>query len=78
MADMVNHPPHYNASNGIECIDVIQASVQPGESPFCSYLHGNVIKYIFRAFMKGNPIQDMQKARWYLNRLIAELEKEEG
>ena len=58
--DMVNHPPHYN-QKGIECIDAIEAATDVG---FEYYLQGNIInKY-------KNGIEDLEKAQWYLNKLI--------
>lgn len=69
--DMVNHPPHY-VRGGIEVIDVIEA--------FTSDLQGmdaidtaNVIKYILR-WKHKNGLEDLEKARWYLNHLIGRLE----
>ena len=70
--DMVNHPPHYN-QKGIECIDAIEAATADGSE---YYLQGNIIKYIWRYRYK-NGIQDLEKAKWYLNRLIAK-ETENG
>lgn len=70
--DQVNHPNHYT-SGGIECIDAIRASMSPDE--FRGLLKGNVIKYVWRYRLKGKPVQDLEKAAWYLSRLI-ELEKE--
>ena len=64
-ADMVNSPPHYN-QHGIECIDAIQAATNKG---FHYYLQGNIIKYIWRYPYK-NGKQDLQKAAWYLKKLI--------
>ena len=61
--DNVNHPAHYKVG-GIETIDFIEAKK-------LSYNLGNVVKYITRADHKGNTIEDLQKARWYLNREIA-------
>lgn len=61
-ADMVNHPPHYK-TGGIETIDFIEAKK-------LDYHLGNVVKYITRADHKGNELQDLQKARWYLDRAI--------
>lgn len=71
-ADMVNHPPHYKASGGLECIDAIRASL--GQDGFVAYCRGNVQKYLWRADFKGARLQDMRKAAWYLNRAIEELE----
>ena len=63
--DMVNHPPHYNKS-GIETIDAIQAMTGDG---FQSYLQGNILKYLWRYPYK-NGVEDLKKARWYLEALI--------
>jgi len=63
--DRVNSPAHYNKSN-IETIDIIQSVVGDG---FESYLQGNILKYICRYKYK-NGTEDLEKARWYLNRLI--------
>ena len=65
--DMVNHPPHYKVG-GIEVIDFIEAK-QLG------YNLGNVVKYVSRSGKKGtDAIQDLQKARWYLERAIQRAE----
>lgn len=64
--DLVNHPPHYK-TGGIETIDFIEAKA-------LGYHLGNVVKYITRADHKGTPLQDLKKARWYLDREIARLE----
>lgn len=66
--DLVNHPPHYK-QGGIETIDFIEAKE-------LNYHLGNAVKYITRADHKGNRLQDLQKARWYLDREIANLSKE--
>jgi hypothetical protein len=69
--DLVNSPPHYNQA-GIECVDAIAAATDDG---FQYYLQGNIIKYLWRYRYK-NGIQDLEKAQWYLNKLIETLEKE--
>ena len=69
--DLVNSPPHYNQA-GIECVDAIAAATGDG---FQYYLQGNIIKYLWRYRYK-NGIQDLEKAQWYLNKLIETLEKE--
>lgn len=69
--DMVNNPAHY-ADSAIECIDAIAASMS--RDAFLGYLKGNVQKYVWRHEKKAKPAEDLKKARWYLNRLIAELE----
>jgi hypothetical protein len=60
--DLVNAPPHYTAG-GIETIDFIEAKK-------LNYNLGNAVKYISRADHKGNRIQDLQKAKWYIEREI--------
>ena len=64
----VNHPRHYNAG-GIEVIDAIEE----WKMGFCD---GNVIKYVARHKHKGKPIEDLKKAKWYLERLIQQYEQE--
>jgi len=64
--DMVNSPTHYNQA-GIECIAAIQAALGPN---FKYYLQGNVMKYMWRFDYKGKPLEDLQKAQWYLNTLL--------
>jgi len=68
-ADMVNSPSHYNQS-GIECIAAIQAALGPN---FKYYLQGNIMKYLWRFDYKGKPIEDLQKAQWYLNTLLEDV-----
>ena len=65
--DMVNSPPHYTAG-GIETIDFIEAKE-------LGYNLGNVVKYITRSGHKGNKLEDLEKAQWYLNRVINNLKK---
>lgn len=74
-ADAVNHPPHYTAG-GIECIDAIK-SAMTGLSGFEGYCTGNIIKYLWR-WKHKNGVQDLEKARWYLDRLILEEKLEAG
>lgn len=68
MADLVNHPPHYTAGR-VETIDVIEDTIQHAPDVVAGYLQGQVIKYISRLWLKGNALQDAQKAGWYLQRL---------
>ena len=67
MSDMVNSPDHYT-SGGIETIDFIEAKLTG--YGFRAYLRGNIIKYISRAGSKGDRLEDLEKAQWYLNKLI--------
>lgn len=70
--DAVNHPSHYTAG-GIECIDCIKSAL--GEN-FMGFLIGNVIKYAYR-YRNKNGLEDLKKARWYLDRAIKEVEGNE-
>ena len=65
--DVVNSPPHYK-SGGIEAIEGIEASMAP--EAYAGYLKGNIMKYMWRYERKGKPVEDLKKARWYLDRLI--------
>lgn len=78
MSSTVDHPPHYNAlpaqcecGKPIECIQVVEVM------GFCI---GNAVKYLWRAEHKGNALQDLQKALWYINREVEKRTKqvEEG
>lgn len=70
--DAVSHPSHYT-SGGVECIDGIRAALAPEE--YRGYLRGNVLKYIWRCRLKGG-VEDLRKARVYLDWLIEEMEEE--
>ena len=73
ITDMINSPPHYTDSlakcdkcgHSIECIEVTR---------YLPFNVGNIIKYLWR-FDKKNGVEDLKKARWYLDDLIKELEK---
>lgn len=59
----VNHPKHYNSNpSGIECITVVE---------HMSFNVGNAMKYLWRADHKDAPIQDLEKAKWYIEREIS-------
>lgn len=73
-ADMVNHPPHYT-HGGVECIDAIRAAL--GEEGYRAFLRGTVTKYLWRMMHKGSPLQDAEKALWYLGRLVESLKGED-
>ena len=66
--DPVNKPPHYLLSGGVECIDYMRQVL--GLQGFIDYCHGNVIKYQHRYKYKGKPIEDMEKAQYYLDKMI--------
>ncbi|AOE41247.1 hypothetical protein BEE12_16140 [Pantoea agglomerans] len=69
----IDHPAHYNAGN-IECIDALRACMT--HEQFCGFLKGNVMKYCWRAGLKGAATEDLEKARWYQERLIAEMRQQ--
>ena len=71
--DMVNHPSHYKAKNGMEVIDVIEAFTANLEGYEATHT-GNVIKYICR-WKEKSGLEDLKKAQWYLNRLIKNIEE---
>jgi len=67
--DPVHHPAHYTSHPcGLEIIDITKHH---------GFLTGNILKYVFRHKLKGQPIQDLKKARWYIDKAISELEKEQ-
>ncbi len=66
MADVVNHPPHYTAHpSGVECIQITE---------HMGFNLGNAVKYVWRADLKGDAIEDLRKAAWYVEREIARRE----
>lgn len=65
MGNVINHPDHYQLKNGMEVIDIISAVTD-----IESVCKGNIIKYICRE-EKKNGIEDLKKADWYLQYLIA-------
>lgn len=71
MTDNVNHPNHYT-NGGIECIDALEAATKglTGIEAVCT---ANAIKYLWRWKLK-NGIEDLKKAKWYIDHLIALLE----
>lgn len=67
MKDNVKNPEHYTSHpSGVECIEITE---------HLSFCLGNAIKYIWRADLKGNHIEDLKKAKWYINREIERMEK---
>lgn len=69
--DVINHPSHYTKGR-IECIDAID-SATTGKSGIEAVCVANIIKYLFR-YEEKNGLEDVKKAKWYLNKLISELE----
>jgi uncharacterized protein DUF3310 len=65
--DMVNHPPHYTVHpSGVECITIVE---------HMGFNIGNAMKYLWRADEKGNALEDLQKAAWYVQREIERRQK---
>ena len=65
MNDPVNHSKHYTEHpSGVECIEITE------HMNFCV---GNAIKYLWRAGLKGEQVEDLRKARWYIDREIARI-----
>ena len=73
-ADMVNRPPHYTRGE-VEVIDIIESSLTTEES--YGYYCGVIIKYLLRWKYKGG-LEDLKKARWYLNRWIDNIESRQS
>ena len=72
MTDNIN-PDHYKDSE-IECIDAIESSMS--QEAFKGYLKGSIIKYVWR-YEKKNGLEDLNKARWFLARLIQTKDKQQ-
>jgi len=71
--DRVNHPSHY--TNGSqEAIVTIEEAIDGAPSIQTGMLQGQVLKYLLRVWYKDNPLEDLKKAQWYLNRLIEKLQ----
>lgn len=71
--DMVAHPPHYISETGLEVIDVIEAFTFDLKGIEATDT-GNIIKYICR-WKNKNGVQDLEKAKWYLEHLINHVKK---
>ena len=70
MSDAVDHPQHYNAHpSGVECIVIIE---------HMTFNLGNAVKYVWRNGLKptASAVEDLKKAKWYIEREIARLEKQ--
>ena len=74
--DLVDHPQHYQSETGLEVIDVIDTFTD-GLDGVEAFDTGNIIKYICR-WKKKNGIEDLEKAKWYLENLIKEVKEKEN
>ncbi len=72
--DSVNSPAHYTRGSA-EAITIIEEAIQDADNPVLGMLHGQVLKYLLRVWLKDNPLQDAEKAQWYLTRLISKLDE---
>jgi hypothetical protein len=72
--DQVNSPAHYTKGR-VEAIEVIEDVVAGAPDAVTGYSVGQTLKYLLRAWHKGNAVQDLQKAAWYLNRAIQRLNR---
>ena len=67
IVDNINHPSHYTSHpSGVECITITE---------WMNFNRGNAVKYIWRADDKGETLENLKKARWYLDREITRLTK---
>ena len=65
MNDPVNHPKHYTEHpSGVECIEITE---------HFNFNIGNAVKYLWRQGLKGEQVEDLRKARWYIDREIARI-----
>ena len=70
MNDNVNHPKHYNSHpSGVECIEITE---------HFNFNIGNAVKYCWRAGLKGEQVEDLRKARWYIDREISRILSEKN
>lgn len=72
MRDPINSPQHYRFA-GFEAIDIIEAVSRTIAEPKWAFLNSNVLKYVMR-WPRKDGLRDLKKARWYLDRLIADME----
>ena len=71
-SDAVNSPAHYTRGTQ-EAIDIIEEAIQDAPDVKSGMLQAQALKYLLRLWLKDDPKQDAEKARWYLNRLIDSL-----
>ena len=74
-ADMVNHPSHYNYKS-MECKDIIDVMCE-GLNGSEAYYMGAIVKYLYRYPKKGKAVEDLNKAKTYIDMIIEKLESEE-
>ena len=67
--DRVNSPSHYKGGKQ-EVIDIIEDAIKDAPNVTAGMLQAQVLKYMLRCWLKDNPVEDLKKAQWYLDRLI--------
>ena len=72
VTEKVNHPKHYVGK--FECIEVMEYVY--GKKSVIEFCRCNAFKYLWRAGKKNSEIEDLKKARWYIDRMIKEIENE--
>lgn len=73
MKEEVNHPDRYGGDTTYECIKVLEAWLTPEQ--YKGFLRGNAIKYLCRCGKKDAEVMELEKAKWYIERLIEGCEK---
>lgn len=76
MTEEVNHPERYGGDTTYECIKVLEAWLPPEQ--YKGFLRGNALKYLCRVGKKDETVQELKKAKWYLEKLIEKEIKEDG
>ena len=72
--NQVNNPSHYCQVNGVDCLSVIKSIGATSKAdPYNFFLWASAFQYIWRAWHKGEALQNLEKASFYLNRLIERL-----
>lgn len=71
---VISHPERYGGDTTYECIKVLEAWLPPEQ--YKGFLRGNVLKYLCRVGKKDETVQELKKAKWYLEKLIEKEEKD--
>ena len=77
MTDFIN-PAHYKDGRRFEVIDLIEDNICRTDDPVCAFLQGQILRYVCRMWDKSDPLEDLQKAEWYLQRLKAQLSEDDS
>jgi hypothetical protein len=66
--NMIEHPEHYGGDTPYECVKVLRAWLTPEQ--YEGFLRGNALKYLCRVGKKDEAVQELKKAKWYVEKLI--------